>query len=223
MGELRLYAIAIDEVRDMFGAPVDLAARLRAQGHAALQPAGAAAHPQEHQGLLSRLGPMFRRVPGTPVLDPGDPIPDDLERILTGGYVPAERSVATWRVLETLIKENSWGATGVVLSGEELDTFDFALARGGVNSAAGLRHLLNTSTELPLRFPAGLLVGYHTGDEAGWMAQSYREALPEIEERSHQDLAYGLANWLDGFVPWAQVAAAQGRRAPDLIGFWSAP
>lgn len=222
MGELRLYAIAIDEVRDMFGAPAERAVRLRDQGHAALQPAGQP-HPPEHQGLLSRLGPIFRRAPGTPVLDPGDPTPDDLERILAGGYVPAERNIATWRVLEALIKENSWGATGVMLSAEELDTFDFALARGGVNAAAGLRHLLNTSTELPLRLPPGLLVGYHTADEAGWMAQSYRDALPEIEVRGQQDLAYGLSNWLDGFPHWARVAASQGRPAPDLIGFWSAP
>lgn len=222
MGELRLYAIAIDEVRDMFGAPADLAARLRDQGHAALQPASAA-HAPEHQGLLSRLGPIFRRVPGTPVLDPGDPTPDDLERVLAGGYVPAERNVATWRVLEALVKENSWGATGVVLSAEELDTFDFALARGGVNAAAGLRHLLNTSTELALRLPAGLLVGYHTGEQAVWMAQSYREALPEVEDRGQRDLAYGLANWLDGLPHWARVAASLHRQAPDLVGFWSAP
>lgn len=219
MGELRLYAIGIDEVRDMFGAPVESAHRLRSQAHAALAPA----QPADRQGLLSRLGPIFRRVPGTPVLDPDDPTPEDLDRILTGAYVPADRNVATWRVLEVLIKENSWGATGVLLSGEELDDLDFALARGGVNAAAGLRHVLNTSTELPLRLPRGLLVGYHTGDQAGWMAQAYRDALPEIEDRDQQDLVYGLANWLDGFVPWTRVALTHGRPTPDLIGFWSAP
>jgi hypothetical protein len=220
MGELRLYAIGVDEVRDMFGAPADRAERLRSQAAAALTPAQ---NPTEHQGLLSRLGPIFRRVPGTPVLDPDDPTPEDLERILTGAYVPRERNVATWRVLEMLIKENSWGATGVMLSGEELDTFDFALARGGVHAAGGLRHVLNTPTELPLRLPPGLSVGYHTGDQAIWMAESYRQALAEIEERDQRDLAYGLANWLDGFAPWARLAASQGRPAPDLVGFWSAP
>jgi hypothetical protein len=124
--------------------------------------------------------------------------------------------------VEALIKENSWGATGLILSAEELDSFDFALARGGVNSAAGLRHLLNTSAELPLRLPAGLLVGYHSGDQAVWMAQSYRSALPEVEDRSHRDLAYGLANWLDGLPHWALVAGSLHRPAPDVIGFWSA-
>ncbi|GAB3922243.1 hypothetical protein GCM10011575_14260 [Microlunatus endophyticus] len=221
MGELRLYAIGIDEVRDMFGAHAELAERLRGQGHAALLPAPS--HASDRQGLLSRLGPIFRRVPGTPVLDPDDPTPADLERIITGAFVPAERSIATWRVLETLIRENSWGGTGVPLAGDELDSFDFALARGGVNAAAGLRHVLNTPTELPLRLPPGLFVGYHTGEEAEWMAASYRQALPGIEEPGHRDLAYGLANWLDGFPHWTRIAETQGRPAPDLIGFWSAP
>ena len=30
-----------------------------------------------------------------------------------------------------------------------------------------------------------------------------------------------LAIWLDGFVPWAQVAASLSRPVPDLIGFWA--
>ena len=34
--------------------------------------------------------------------------------------------------------------------------------------------------------------------------------------------AAALASWLDGFVPWAQVAASMGRPVPDLIGFWAA-
>jgi hypothetical protein len=218
MGELRLYAIGIDEVRDMFGAPAQLAERLRHQGHAALAPPPTA----ERQGLLSKLGPIFRRVPGTPVLDPDEPCPEDLDRILNGAFVPAERIVPTWRVLEMLIRENSWGATGVTLSGEELDNVDFALARGGVHAAAGLRHLLNTPTQLPLWLPHGLLVGFHTGDQATWMAESYREAMPEIEDPDQQNLVYGLANWLDGFAYWPPVAASTGRPAPDLLGFWGA-
>ena len=30
-----------------------------------------------------------------------------------------------------------------------------------------------------------------------------------------------LTTWLDGFMPWAQVAASLGRPVPDL-GFWPA-
>jgi hypothetical protein len=220
MGELRLYAIGIDEVRDMFGAPAETAERLREQARAALAPHHPAA--ERPGGLLSKLGPIFRRVPGAPVLDPDDPLPEDVDRLLAGAYVPADRNAASWRVLELLIKENSWGSTGLVLTGEELDNLDFALARGGVHSAAGLRHLLNTPTQLPLIPPHGLLVGYHTGDQATWMAASYREALPEIEQPEHQNLTYGLANWLDGFSHWADIAPTLSRPTPDLLGFWTA-
>lgn len=216
MGELRLYAIGIDEVRQMFGAPNGLAERLRQQAQIALAPP-----PESRQGgLLSRLGPIFRRVPGTPVLDPDDPQPADLDRILAGGYIPAERSVATWRLWELLIKENSWGSTGMTVSEHELDSLDFSLARGGVHAAAGLRHLLNTPTELPLIPPRGLLVGYHTGPQATWMAESYHQAVPEIESESDRETVQRLASWLDGFSHWADVAPATGRPVPDLIGFW---
>lgn len=216
MGELRLYAIGIDEVRDMFGAPTGLAERLREQAQIALAP------PQDphHGGLLSRLGPIFRRPPGTPVLDPDDPLPADLDRILAGGYIPAERSAATWRLWELLIKENSWGCTGLTLTGEQLDGLDFALARGGVHAAAGLRHLLTSPTQLPLVPPHGLMVGYHTGDQAIWMAESYHQAIGEIESEEHQDLVRRIANWLDGFAHWADVAPTAARPIPDLIGFW---
>lgn len=218
MGELRLYAIGIDEVRDLFGAPGEAVERLREQVRTALAPQ----HPAERGGgLLSKLGPIFRRVPGAPVLDPDDPVPEDVDRLLTGGYVPADRNAATWRVLEILIKANAWGHTGLAMTGEQLDDLDFTLAGGGVHSAAGLRHLLTRPTHLPLIPPPGLLVGYDSGDHATWMADSYREALAEIDAPDHRDTAYGLANWLDGFTQWAEVAAAMDRPAPDLVGFWT--
>ncbi|HEY9291977.1 MAG TPA: hypothetical protein VIP98_11910 [Microlunatus sp.] len=216
MGELRLYAIGIDEVRSMFGAPPELAERLRQQAVVALAPPQTA----EHGGLLSKLGPIFRRPPGTRVLDPDDPVPADLDRILAGAFVPAERSVASWRLVELLIKENAWGGTGLSVHGEQLDHLDFALARGGVHAAAGLRHLLNNHTELPLIVPRGLLVGFHTGAEAAWMADSYRQAIEEIEDEGPREMVYALANWLDGFGHWVELAPTMGRRPPDLIGFW---
>ena len=68
MGSLRLYAIGIDEVRAIFGAPEATATALRA----------IAAHrfpaaPSSAPGLLGKLGPVFRRAPDAPVLRPGVP------------------------------------------------------------------------------------------------------------------------------------------------------
>lgn len=216
MGELRLYAIGVDEVAAMFGAPDELAERLRARVTARLAPQSS----PSHGGLLSKLGPIFKRPPGTPVVDVDDPVPADLERLLSGSYVPVERSVATWRLLELLIKETGWSSTGMSLSGAELDGLDFALARGGVPPSGGLRHLMKTGLQLPIVLPQGLLVGCQPGRQVIWMAQAYHQASPEIESEQHRQQVDALAGWLDWFEYWAGEAQAVTRPAPDLVGFW---
>jgi hypothetical protein len=218
MGELRLYAIATADVTAMFGAPDDLAARLRNLATARLAPDP----PHQPSGLLSKLGPIFKRPPGTPVIDPQDPVPADLDRLLAGSYVPAERSVPTWRLVELLIKETCWGDTDMSLAGPELDRLDFALACGGVPSAGGLRHLLTTSMQLPMVRPQGLLVGHQTGTQAMVLARSYHNAVPEIESGRSRERATELASWLDGFVSWTETARGSALPAPDLVGFWGA-
>lgn len=218
MGELRLYAIGMDEVLGMFGAPALERERLR----------GVATHawaPQQEAGrsggLLTKLGPMFRRAPDAPVLSPTQPVPQDVEVLLAGAHVPPERTGATWRVLETLVQGTAWASTRMDLSPEALDDLDFALARGGVSAAAGLRHLLSCSTDLRLVPVSGLTVGWHRYETALAMAGAYRAALPQVRTREQQETVGGLVGWLDGFVPWAQQAAAQDRPAPDLVGFWA--
>jgi hypothetical protein len=53
------------------------------------------------------------------------------------------------------------------------------------------------------------------------MAGAYRSAMPQIKTEEQRAMINGLAVWLDGFVPWAQVASSLGRPVPDLIGFWA--
>src|SRR6185436_16405044 len=57
MGELRLYAIGIEEVRGMFGAPPQVADHLREVAQRAFAPPSLEAR----GGLLSKLGPIFKR------------------------------------------------------------------------------------------------------------------------------------------------------------------
>ena len=217
MGELRLYAIGLAEVRGVFGASDEVAASLRGLAQQAFAPAPDAAR----TGLLAKLGPIFRRPPTTQVISPTQPEPHDVEVLLAGGYVRPERTGATWRVLETLVCGMAWGSTRLSLTSETLDDLDFALARGGVSAAVGLRHLLDTGTGLNLVPVQGLTVGHHRYETALAMAGAYRAALPQIESAEQQQVINALASWLDGFVPWSQVAAAQGRPVPDLLGFWA--
>jgi hypothetical protein len=218
MGELRLYAIGIDEVRSMFGAAPAEKDRLREIATHALTP------PQDERrrgGLLTKLGPMFKRPPAAVVISPTQPVPQDVEVLLAGAYVPPDRTGATWRVLETLVQGTAWGSTLMSLTAESLDDLDFALARGGVSASVGLRHLLNSTTSVTLVPVHGLTVGWHPHEKALAMAGAYRAAMPQVQTREQQEMVAALVTWLDGFIPWAQVAVRLHRPAPDLVGFWA--
>lgn len=217
MGELRLYAVGMDEVRGIFGASSPTADHLRELAQHALTPAG----DSQRSGVRGRLGPLFRRVPATPVISPTQPEPRDVDVLLSGAYVPSERMGATWRLLETLVSGIAWGSTRMSLTAQGLDDLDFALARGGVSAAVGLRHLLTSTTSLNLIPVQGLSVGWHPYEKALAMAGAYRSAMPQIKTDEQRDLVNSLATWLDGFIPWAQVASSLGRPIPDLVGFWA--
>jgi hypothetical protein len=217
MGELRLYAVGIEEVRGMFGASPQVAEHLREVARRAFAPPTVEAR----GGLLSKLGPIFKRVPTTPVISPTQPEPHDVEVLLAGAYVPPDRTGATWRLLETLVQGIAWGSTRMSLTPQSLDDLDFALARGGVSASVGLRHLLNSTMSLNLVPVQGLTVGWHPHHKALAMAAAYRSAIQDIKTEEQREMIKSLTTWLDGFLPWAQVAASLGRPVPDLVGFWA--
>jgi hypothetical protein len=218
MGELRLYAVGIEEVRGMFGASPQVAEHLREVARRAFAPPAEAA---ARGGLLSKLGPIFKRVPAAPVISSTQPEPHDVEVLLSGAYVPPDRTGATWRLLETLVQDIAWGSTRMSLTTQSLDDLDFALARGGVSASVGLRHLLNSTLSLNLVPVQGLTVGWHPYQKAVAMAAAYRSAIQGVKTTEQRDMINSLIGWLDGFVPWAQVAASLGRPVPDLVGFWA--
>jgi hypothetical protein len=212
-----LYAIGLEEVRSMFGASPRVAEHLRGVAQRAFAPPVEAGR----SGLRGKLGPIFRKVPATPVISPTQPEPQDVEVLLAGAYIPPDRMAATWRLLETFVQATAWGSTRMPLSEASLNDLDFALARGGVSAAVGLRHLLNSKTELNLIPVTGLTVGWHRHAKALAMNEAYRSAMPQIESQEQREMIRALTLWLDSFVPWAQVAASLGRPVPDLIGFWA--
>ena len=67
----------------------------------------------------------------------------------------------------------------------------------------------------------GLKVGWYPHQKAAAMAEAYRSARPGIKIEEQREMINSLTIWLDGFVPWAQVAASLGRSVPDLVGFWA--
>ena len=201
----------------MFGASPQVAEHLREVARRAFAPPAVEAR----SGLLSKLGPIFKRVPATPVISPTQPEPHDVEVLLAGAYVSPDRTGATWRLLETLVQGIAWGSTLMSLTAQSMDDLDFALARGGVSASVGFRHLLNSTPSLNLVPVPGLTVGWHPHRKALAMAAAYRSALQDIKTEEQREMINSLTIWLDGFVPWAQVAASLGRPVPDLVGFWA--
>lgn len=201
----------------MFGASPQVAEHLREVARRAFAPPAVEAR----SGLLSKLGPIFKRVPATPVISPTQPEPHDVDVLLAGAYVPPDRTGATWRLLETLVQGIAWGSIRMSLTAQSLDDLDFALARGGVSASVGLRHLLNSTLSLNLVPVQGLTVGWHPHDKAVAMAAAYRSAIQDIKTEGQREMIRSLTTWLDGFQPWAQVAASLGRPVPDLLGFWA--
>ena len=201
----------------MFGASPLVAEHLREVARRAFAPPTVEAR----GGLLSKLGPIFKRVPATPVISPTQPEPHDVEVLLAGSYVAHDRTGATWRLLEALVQGIAWGSTRLSLTTQSLDDLDFALARGGVSAAVGLRHLLNSTMSLNLVPVQGLTVGWHPYHKAVAMAAAYRSAIQDIKTEDQREMINSLTIWLDGFTPWAQVAASLGRPVPDLVGFWA--
>lgn len=217
-GDLRLYAVGADEMLQILGASQQYAAELTEIAARAM-PTAAEPAAAKH-GLLDRLGPIFRRAPQAVLVDPNDPTGEDLTRLLGGQFIPPDRVVATWRLLEILAQGRSWGSTRLSLDQRALDDFDFALARGGVSAAVGVRHLVNHDLRLTLPPAAGLKVGFQPYTHVLDMADAYRQALPQVPGEDRQELIAGLIKWLDGFPHWAEVAPRVGRPVPDLVGFW---
>ena len=211
MGSLRLYAIAIDEVRDIFRAPEASAAALRAI--AADRFAGT---PASSPGLLGKLGPVFRRAPDAPVVRPGVPSGSDVDTLLAGRYVPPHRLAACWTLVETWIDAIAWGSFGQEFSAAALNDFDFDLATAGVPARYGLQDLLKADLGIAMRPAPGLAAGYVGGAHALAMAEAWRPAAGGLKP-AHRPVAESVLAWLEQFPQWRAAAAGGNRAEPDLV------
>lgn len=217
MGEFRLHAISIDEVRDIFGADEALAHRLRECARARFSvPA-----PRSRGRLFSRLRPVTTVDPDAPVLPPGHPTPGDVSDLLAGRYVPPERLSRCWRVLDLWLHELSWGTSSLALGPDEIDDLEFDLARAGLPSELSLRHLFAGDPQIPLRPAPDMRTGYARSAHVTATLAGLRAVSGRVDER-HQPIVDQLVDFLDHFCSWSEEAPAAGRPAPDLLVVWHA-
>ena len=122
MVRIRLWAIGIGEVREIFGAPSEVAAARLAE----LTPP-AVTSPRA-PGLLGKLGPLLRRASDAPVIPADQPTRADAEALLKGSFIVPNRLPAAWALVTRWVGEQAWGALEVRL---DRDRVDFDLARAG--------------------------------------------------------------------------------------------
>ncbi len=211
MGSVRLYAIGIDEVRDIFRATEENATVLRA---IAAQRFGDPA--PSASGLLGKLGPVFRRAPDAPVVQPGVPSGSDVDALLCGRYVPPHRLSACWVLLEAWLERLAWSYTAQDVSEARLNDFDFGLVRAEVPARLGLRGLLKSDLGIALMPFPGLAAGWGRTEHVKAVAAAWRLALDRLNEED-RSLASGILAWLDNYPGWIDAAPAARRPAPDLV------
>ncbi len=152
MRTLRLYAIAVDALRDVFGADTDLADRLR--GVARERFAVDAPPPPS---ALRKIGPLFRRHQATEV-DPRRPLRGDVDALLTGAHIEPDRLPQCWQVVMAWLDDLA--VAEVAVGFVDVDDAEFDLARAGLPSEYSLRHLAGRDLGIPLRPLPTQVVGY---------------------------------------------------------------
>ncbi|MGA4669086.1 DUF7691 family protein [Propionibacteriaceae bacterium Y1923] len=217
MGELRLHAISVYDIRDMFGADPGLAAQLRQiASDAFVVPA---TEQQRKPSMIQRIGPMFRRDPLAVVVPHDHPIPSDWEALIQGRYVEPSRLVASWRVVDAWVDARDYGTTTLALDPGQAEAFDFALTKAGLASQFSLRGLMALDASLPLRPAHGMHVGYSKNPHALATAEALRSIVDQVDEDWRGGAEHLLA-FLDAFAEWTRQAQQADRMLPDLYVTW---
>ena len=146
MRAMRLFGIRIDDVRDIFGAPPEVAE--------ALTRVFAERYPAP---VMKRRWGLFRRNPDLEV-DPSRPLLRDAVTLLEGGFVPQERLGQCWDVL-LLWLEHLAGPTARI-EYRRLDSVEFDLARRGLPSTLSVTRLGKRPLGIPLMPLPGMQAGY---------------------------------------------------------------
>ena len=203
MQQLVACAIAIDDVRDIFGASPALADRLRAS--AATHFARPAPEPR------SWLRPLLRRDPST-AIDPAAPSSADVDALLDGGYIAPDRVAPSWRVLIAWLEELAAATRRVVWDEAAFERTEWNLARAGLNSDYSLRSLADRDLGISLRIPPGQVAGYAKHVHAVETLAGLRSAF------DHPELTDEDRRFLTPIVEVLTVAAGQPHLDVVVVG-----
>lgn len=211
MGTLKLWAVGIDEVREIFSANPEVAERLRTAAAARFR-----TDLPRQRGLLGRLGPLLRPTTDPAAPRPGVPGSDDVEDLLAGRHIPPQRLGPAWALLEFWIDTLSWGTGEWPLTTGGLKDLDFDLARARVPARFGLSDLFTKGLGISLSLCENLAAGYVRGEHAQQMAAAWVAGTPELEP-ANQSVATGITGFLAHWPEWIRLAEEHDRPEPDLV------
>ena len=203
MHRLRLFAININDVRDIFGAAPPLAARLRELAAQQFAP------PRPERSLLGRIGPLFSRPRRTEV-DARRPLSGDVEAMLSGGHIPLDRRPQCWQLLLLWLEALSPKHLDIELNG--LEAIEFDLARAGLPSTCSLRNLASRELGISLRPLPEQVVGY---SKHGHVAEVSRE-LRRVHDNTTEQFGATMAS-IEPLLSLVEGIAQRPEQDLDLV------
>jgi hypothetical protein len=212
MPEVRCWAIGIGEVRTLFAG--DPAVRDVLVG--LVEPFESTVTPARQPGLLGKLGPLLRRPPDAPVIPLGTPTRLEAEAIVHGRYIAEPRLDAAWHLVRRWLDRSAVDAVHLDLDDHGLDSLDFDLARAGVGSQHGVRHLWRRDASLPLRPAPGMTVGYLRHVDAVALGADWAQAVATLDGASAA-AATTVVGFLTRLSDAGDSESGAGRPAPDVV------
>ncbi len=216
MGTLRLYALGINEMRDLFQGSPQVAERL-SQLVAETYPTRPEPPPR---GFFDRLMRRDEQPATVATRTQGGPTSDDVDRVVRGHFVSPDRLPAAWNLVTIWLGDRAWGTTRIEIDESAGNDLDFDLAAAGVPPSASVRSLFERSLQLPIQPLPGGAAGYLRGQRADAMRAAWVSAVPRLSPEN-AETAQQMVTWLGGLDSWRDQARDAGRPAPDIIALYS--
>jgi len=168
MGTLWLYAISLDDVRDFFAAPDELAASLLAS-------ANEVTREPTKPPLINKVGPLLRH-PVAPAFEAPAPCMDDARAMVEGRALPPDRLGLAWVIVRHWCAQYCCDSAQITVDRERLATLDFAHVASGLSSQFSFGTVLSRDPHLPLLSAPGLVIGWMPNRHLRLMATQWAQA-----------------------------------------------
>lgn len=213
MAELRLSLINISEFRELQTGSPEIENYLMHLVQAAYP------LPEPRPRKILGFIPAKPKLIARPV-DPAAPTQTDARNLARGKFIAPDRLDAAWTLTRSWLDSVAWANWCVSITEAQINEIDFELASWGVETHFALRRLLNNRLSIPLRNPQGQVSGYVKYDQAVGLRQAWGPALSSLSP-GNRNFAAGLCQWLGSLEQYAANARQRGRKAPDLLAWYS--